>query len=129
MQSVSSPNKLFQRCMLLLVTAGWLLCGLPAQALESLPEGARSPGQKIILLDAVVSPSVEAGGLLEVLVDEDGRKTLDSVLSPESADDWRPGPGFLRSYGYTDSAYWFRVRLKNAETRPISWLFEIAQPE
>jgi len=115
--------------MLLLVTAGWLLFGQPAQALESLPEGARPAGQKVILLDAVVSPSVEAGGLVEVLVDEDGRKTLDSVLSPESAEDWRPGPGFLRSYGYTASAYWFRVRLKNAETRPISWLFEIAQPE
>lgn len=103
----------------LLLLAG--LLALPAHA----GEGAQS---KAFVLDTIL-PHVEVGGMLSYLEDPDGKLDIQSVMDPAMADHWQPPQGYLRSRGYTHSAFWFRLRVRNGMNMPVPWLFAINQPD
>ncbi len=107
------------KCLLLCLCLG----------MASMHVNAQSDDGRVFLLDATLAPQVDVGSQLQVLVDESGELGFEEVLSDEKKSLWRKAPGFLRSYGYTDAAYWFRLRLKNASPDAINWLLEIKQPE
>ncbi len=67
------------------------------------------------------------GDRIEFLEDPANQFTVDSVRShPPSA--WQKSQVETPNFGYTDSAYWFRVRLINSELRPLDALLAIQYP-
>ena len=90
--------------------AAWLAIAMATAALaDAIPATAGQP----LILDAKLIPDVEVGSKLQQLVDPSGKLGLQEVLSAPMQANWRPAPGFLRSAGYTDAAYWFRLPVRN----------------
>jgi PAS domain S-box-containing protein len=67
---------------------------------------------------------VRDGARLEVLEDAAGRLTIDEILTPGVSTRFEPVEG-IPSYGFTSSAYWFRIVLAAA---PDTRVLEVANP-
>lgn len=122
MLSITCLNKWLKKVCLLVLCA-WV------SGFAAMPAMAQMQDSRTFLLDASLAPRVDIGSYLQVLVDESNQLSLQQVLSEEYQGLWLERPGFLRSYGYTDSAYWFRLRIRNVSSFPVNWLIEIEQPE
>ncbi len=65
---------------------------------------------------------------LEYLEDPKGRLTIDDVISTEYEMRFVPGKTDVPTIGFTDSAYWVRVRFQNAGHIPTDWRLVLQQP-
>jgi signal transduction histidine kinase len=97
---------------------GLLMAGAPAQAGPALPLGPNDP------------PVVSLTDYLEVLEDAAGTLTLAEVQSPDIASRFAPlpDPRHASSLGYSRSAFWLRLTLRNTSVQPVERLLEIAYP-
>lgn len=68
------------------------------------------------------------GDYLAVLEDPGRLLTLTDVLSPDIARRFAIPRATTRSYGYTRSAYWLRLTLRNASDEPVERMLEFGFP-
>jgi class 3 adenylate cyclase len=65
---------------------------------------------------------------LDILEDKEGKLTLDDIRKPEMEKFWVKSKTQVPSFGFSDSAYWFRFELKSSLAESKSWFLEIAFP-
>jgi two-component system, sensor histidine kinase LadS len=63
---------------------------------------------------------------LQVLEDKSGAQSIDQVR--QSLSRFQPSPAGIANYGFTASAYWFRLVLRNRNRRPQELFFRIRHP-
>ena len=66
------------------------------------------------------------GRYLEVLEDPGGELTIEDVTSAEYDAQFDPSEEDIPNFGYTDSAYWLRLPLRNESSQTEHWLLELA---
>jgi hypothetical protein len=62
---------------------------------------------------------------LELLEDPGGELTIEDVTSPEYADQFSPSVDEVPNFGFTDSAYWVRLRLRDENPLIDTWLLGV----
>ena len=62
---------------------------------------------------------------LEILEDPSGKLSIEDVTSPELDGRFVPSDTAVPSYGFTDSAYWVRFRVRNDGQQAIDRLLEL----
>ncbi len=99
-----------------------LLCGMALWC------GSAVAGDKVLDVTASGSPSVSLTEYFSVLEDPTGMLTLADVRQPAVSarfkGDLAPAPAL--NYGFTPSAYWLRLSLKNSADHPVDRLLEIS---
>jgi hypothetical protein len=95
-----------------------LVHGIPARAQSSAPP-AQEP---LILTDE--QGQYPLGFYLDILEDPGGKLTIDDVTSPELASDFMRSQEAVPIYGYTNSTFWLRVRMRNETNQTDQWLLE-----
>lgn len=70
----------------------------------------------------------DLGQSLWYFEDPDGTLVFDDVISEIPDDRWQPSTENIPSFGYTRSAYWFRVTLQNPNPLPLKRVLEVAYP-
>ena len=80
---------------------------------------AQSPGE-IVLQDPQTQYSV--GPHMEILEDKEEQWTIEDVTSPEIAAQFVPSLEEAPGFGFTDSAYWVRFRVRNEADSDADWL-------
>ncbi len=65
---------------------------------------------------------------IELLEDKQASWTLQQVLSPELAEQFVISTSSEPSFGYTDSAYWVKFRVKSQSLVSKKWLLEVGDP-
>jgi diguanylate cyclase (GGDEF)-like protein len=84
------------------------------------------------MLSAAVPAQLESLALrsyVEVFEDTGRQLTFQQVASPDFEAKFEPVAGSSDlNFGFTDSAYWLRIRLKSAANAPLASLIEIAYP-
>ena len=78
-------------------------------------------GQTLYLSDA--QEEYALGPWLEILEDPGGELTIDDVRAEPYADRFTPSQQAVPNFGFSDSAFWIRLRLRNGSTIP-QWLLE-----
>ena len=73
----------------------------------------------LVLTDA--QDEYPLGSLLEYLEDPAGILTIDDILSPATADQFIRSRTSLPNFGFTKSAYWVRIRVRNLSTSIEQW--------
>ncbi len=69
------------------------------------------------------------GRSLELLPDPEGRWTIDEVSRPPLSEQFSPSSEVVPNFGFTATAYWYRVTLVDASSENSrSWLLEIGYP-
>jgi signal transduction histidine kinase len=71
--------------------------------------------------------SYPLGEHLFILRDKSGNLEFADVLKPENADKFQPAGSEAPSFGFTDDAFWLRLRIKD-DSGHEHWLLEIAYP-
>ena len=107
-------------CIGLLLLSLWPLCF--AQAL------AAAPAVEVQQLDAQALSLTEFFTYLE---DPSGSLTLTDVLQPEAAARFTSSPANTAalSFGFTQSAYWLRLVLRNTSAQPVERWLEVANAQ
>ena len=92
----------------------WLLLALGAAGVQALQ--LQTQPVSINLTQAV-----------EVLEDPDGTLGIDAVRAPEVAAQFKPVPPHVSTlnFGFTQSAYWLRLKLHRAPSTQANWLLEL----
>lgn len=65
---------------------------------------------------------------MDILEDPSGELTIQDVVSPEFDSQFKPSTAEIPIYGYTDSAFWLRLNLKNISQLTYQWLLEVIFP-
>ncbi|NJN82562.1 MAG: PAS domain-containing protein, partial [Caldilineaceae bacterium] len=68
------------------------------------------------------------GLYLEILEDPSGELTIEEVRSPAFDDQFTPSLAEVPNFGFSDSAYWVRFHLENANHERNEWLLEAGFP-
>ncbi len=84
--------------------------------------GTPFASQPLVLTDQQGKYSL--GSHLEILEDPGNELTIDQVSSPAFDSQFTTSLVAVPNYGYTDSAYWVRVRLDNETSQTNEWLLE-----
>jgi hypothetical protein len=69
------------------------------------------------------------GRFLEVLEDPTAQLTIDDVTAPDYAAQFVPSQEEIPNFGYTNSAYWLRFRIKNEHHGMPAWQLAIKKPD
>lgn len=93
-----------------------LLCLLSMNAV------AQSPGAVILTGEQDQYP---LGLHLEILEDKEGAWTIEDVTSPEFSPQFVPSQDEIPNFGFTNSAYWVRFRLKDEADESVRWLLAV----
>lgn len=91
---------------------------LPAAAAAELPEITLGPGQGIY----------ELGPHLEVLEDPSRSLTLEEIRRGDHGASFQPVHDEAPNFGFSSSAYWFRVTVHNRKEDEANWLLEVRNP-
>jgi PAS domain S-box-containing protein len=83
---------------------------------------AQSKPQLLVLTAA--QGEYPLGRRLDILEDPGGQLTIEQVASPEYERQFMPSQSETPNFGYTDSAYWVRFRLRN-ESDLTDWRLEL----
>ena len=86
-------------------------------------EGDDSPVAPVILTDE--QDSYPLGFHLEILEDPSGELTIEDVTSPAYAEQFSPSQVDIPNYGFSDSAYWVRLRLSNNSQEADQWFLGV----
>ena len=62
----------------------------------------------------------------EILEDPTGQLTIDQVTSPELTARWAPSTNSIPNFGFTSSAFWMRLGLRN-ESAERDWRLLVNQ--
>jgi signal transduction histidine kinase/PAS domain-containing protein len=65
------------------------------------------------------------GRHMDILEDPGGELTIEDVTSPEYTSRFIPSQVNVPNYGYSDSAFWLRLRLRNDANLVNPWLLEV----
>lgn len=101
--------------------------------------------KKIILFVSVViffSFSIHAFALDTISIDKNFHKkiiteemeyfedseNIYSITSIQQQTKWKKYNKKAYNFGFTESAYWFRFKIKNAASEPVNWLFQLTYP-
>jgi serine/threonine protein kinase len=68
------------------------------------------------------------GPHLAVFEDRDRKLAIDDISAPGFADRFKPVNSATPNFGYSPSAYWFRLTIRSAGVRPTDWMLNIAYP-
>lgn len=68
------------------------------------------------------------GTYVEVLEDKESTLTINDVLRPDISKKFIPGNKEIPQYGFSNSSYWLRFRLKNELHHDATWFLELAYP-
>jgi len=91
----------------------------PALAQSNAP----TPSDPLVLTDGQGNHPL--GLHMELLEDPSGKLSIDDVSSPAFASRFTPSQVAVPNYGYTNSAYWLRMRLRNEASLVNLWLLEV----
>lgn len=69
------------------------------------------------------------GLYLDLLEDEEGKWTIEDVVTPTISKKFKPSRKESPSFGFTNSAIWVRFELQQRPERNKSWLLEIGWPQ
>ena len=97
-----------------------LALGIPASAQIS-----DSPNSEPIILNDKQG-QYPLGRYLDILEDPGGELTIEDVTSPEYEARFERSQEAVPNYGYSDSAFWLRVRLRNETSLINQWFLETA---
>lgn len=89
-------------------------------------EGQQPGADLLVLTDEQVRYSL--GRYMAILEDPTGELTVDQVASPEYAERFVPGSGEIPNLGFTQSAYWVRIRVENQARSDEEWLLVMTDP-
>jgi len=64
---------------------------------------------------------------IDILEDPDGKLSIQMVTSPEFASRFRPNKKGIPNLGYTNSAFWLRLKIKNEASSRSPWVLELLQ--
>ncbi len=120
-----------------LMTRGWrmsakfqqfaVLTGLVLLIAFSLAPGVQAqPKDPIVLTDD--RGEYPLGLHLEILKDPTGELTIEQVSSPEYDGRFTPSQKEAPKYGFTDSAYWVRFRVRSEASSTRQWRLELEFP-
>jgi signal transduction histidine kinase len=65
------------------------------------------------------------GRHMDILEDPGGKLTIEEITSPEYTSRFTSNQVDVPNYGYSNSAYWLRVRLRNEANLVNKWLLEV----
>ncbi|MBP1693508.1 MAG: two-component system, NarL family, nitrate/nitrite sensor histidine kinase NarX [Chloroflexi bacterium] len=89
----------------------------------ALAQSSNPPSQEpLVLTDE--QGEYPLGQHMDILEDPSGELSIAEVASPEIAARFKPSPAEAPVYGYTDSVFWLRLRLRNEATLTDRWLLE-----
>jgi PAS domain S-box-containing protein len=91
--------------------------------LPAMAQSAEPPAREPLVLNDQQS-EYPLGLHLDILEDPGGELTIADVSSPEFASKFTPSQTKVPNFGYTDSAYWVRLRLDNETKHTEHWLLE-----
>lgn len=77
----------------------------------------------VVLTDA--QERYALGQHLEILEDKDGVWTIEDVTSPELSQQFVPSQEDVPNFGFTNSAFWVRFRVKDLADDPVRWLLSV----
>ncbi|HLA36491.1 MAG TPA: 7TM diverse intracellular signaling domain-containing protein [Rhodocyclaceae bacterium] len=105
-----------------------VLCGLFLSTLSTLATFSAFAADKALDVASSSRTPISLTEYFAVLEDPSLRLTLDDLRKPETAARFKTGMPAAEalSYGYTPSAYWLRLQLRNAGDRPVERMLEIA---
>ena len=93
---------------------------------HSIPALAKSgdppPQEPLILTDE--QGQYPLGLHLDILEDPSGELTIAEVASPEYAASFEPSQEAVPNYGFTESVFWLRLRLRSETRQADEWLLE-----
>jgi signal transduction histidine kinase/PAS domain-containing protein len=89
--------------------------------------GDPSMGEPLILTDE--QGKYPLGLYLEILEDPSAKLSIEDVSSQAFNLRFTPSKVAVPNYGYTDSAYWVRIRLDNETQQTDEWLLELGFPQ
>jgi len=89
-------------------------------------KGDSSKGEPLILTDS--QGQYPLGLFIGILEDPGGELTIEDVSFPTFDSQFTPSQVAVPNYGYTDSAYWVRIRLDNETHKTNEWLLELRFP-
>lgn len=92
-----------------------------------LPAGVLSAQQVSFTIDPSME-HVSLGKNIEILEDKTGELTILDVTSPEMSQHFSPSEDEEPSFGFTSSAYWVKLTIKNPLDDPVEWFLEIGYP-
>jgi len=64
------------------------------------------------------------GRVFDILEDPPGELSINEIISPEYARQFRPSQADVPNFGFTPSVYWLRLRLKNKSSKNTKWLLD-----
>lgn len=83
-------------------------------------------GRPVVLTDE--QEQYPLGRMLEYLEDPSRRLTINDVTSPEFSTRFIQSPTDVPGFGYTTSAYWVRIRLRNKASHTTNWRLVLGFP-
>jgi PAS domain S-box-containing protein len=110
---------LYSAQILILILISALTLWIPASA-QSRDVSGPAP---LVLTDD--QAEYHLGPHMEILEDPTGNLTIQDVSSSDYSDRFVPGQDEAPNFGYTDSAYWVRYRLRNESQATDYWLLEV----
>jgi EAL domain-containing protein (putative c-di-GMP-specific phosphodiesterase class I)/GGDEF domain-containing protein len=116
-------NDTFHTCLHLAPKLSGLLTSL--LLLISLSPNVAAQG---IVDISVTDERVVLGKLSEFLEDADNSIEIEQLLSADSRFNWQQISSDTPNFGYTDSAYWVHLQLKNNSDQKVDRVIEIAYP-
>ena len=111
-----------KRWVVSLAVIAVLLFYLPAQAQDG------SAGEQPALVLTNEQGEYPLGLHLSILEDPSGSLTIQDVTSPAYASRFIPSQEAVPNFGYTESTFWLRLRLKNLSSQTAHWLLETEFP-
>jgi diguanylate cyclase (GGDEF)-like protein len=92
----------------------WLTCLCASTALAGSPKVLSVPPDRIDVL---------LGQHMQVLLDDSGKQTLDTLRTQQAA--WQPSPADAINFGLTQAVGWARVSLRNDSTEDMSRVLDL----
>ena len=102
--------------------AGWFWLVF---ALVVFPSSVLATNSVVLTTDTEV---ISLGRSLSYFEDPEGSLTIDDVSKLEVADRFTPTEVDVPNFGFTDSTYWFYLRLDTQLVPNTSWLIECSYP-
>ncbi|MBF0441163.1 MAG: response regulator, partial [Oligoflexales bacterium] len=87
----------------------------------------RADSSSMIFLKSGIE-KYDIGKEVEYIEDKNGTIAVNDISSPKSENLWKKSLWNIPNFGYTDSVYWFRFKIKNENPISEEWLLELAFP-
>ncbi|MBF0443781.1 MAG: hypothetical protein HQK54_17870, partial [Oligoflexales bacterium] len=78
---------------------------------------------KIVLKDEI--DRYQLGRVVQYIEDREGILTIDDITSQKSEKFWQDSRWDVPNFGFSNSAYWFRLKIENSLPDSRNWLFEL----